>query len=166
MRTWIIRIYVAALCLAASAVSCTKDTGRNRSEEGGRPMSFTAGKLRTVDGSAVSGGWDGISSVAVKVGNEVREYNVTVSGGTVMLGCDRPFFWKSLETEVEAWWPINTADISRKPEVLVLADQSSEESLNASDFIEASGTVSFETPRLDFPHGKGDGDAHQGRGHH
>lgn len=152
MRTWIIRIYVAALCLAASAVSCTKDTGRNRSEEGGRPMSFTAGKLRTVDGSAVSGGWDGISSVAVKVGNEVREYNVTVSGGTVMLGCDRPFFWKSLETEVEAWWPINAADISRKPDVLVLADQSSEEDLNASDFIEASGTVSFETPRLDFRH--------------
>jgi len=152
MRTWIIRIYVAALCLTASAVSCTKDTGRNRSEEGGRPMSFTAGKLRTVDGSSVSGGWDGISSVAVKVGDEVREYNVTVNVGTVMLGCDRPFFWKSLETEVEAWWPINAADISRKPDVLVLADQSSEESLNASDFIEASGTVSFGTPRLDFRH--------------
>lgn len=127
MRTWITRIYVAALCLAASAVSCTKDTGRNRSEEGGRPMSFTAGKLRTVDGSSVS-------------------------GGTVILSCDRPFFWKSLETEVEAWWPINTADIPRKPEVLVLADQSSEEDLNASDFIEASGTVKFGDTRLDFRH--------------
>lgn len=152
MRTWITRIYVAALCLAASAVSCTKDTGRNRSEEGGRPMSFTAGKLRTVDGSSVGGGWDGISSVAVKVGDEVREYNVTVSGGTVILSCDRPFFWKSLETEVEAWWPINTADISHKPDVLVLADQSSEENLNASDFIEASGTVKFGDTRLDFRH--------------
>lgn len=152
MRTWITRIYVAALCLAASAVSCTKDTGRNRSEEGGRPMSFTAGKLRTVDGSSVSGGWDGISSVAVKVGDEVREYNVTVNGGTVILSCDRPFFWKSLETEVEAWWPINTADISRKPDVLVLADQSSEEDLNASDFIEASGTVKFGDTQLDFRH--------------
>lgn len=127
MRTWITRIYVAALCLAASAVSCIKDTGRNRSEEGGRPMSFTAGKLRTVDGSSVG-------------------------GGTVILSCDRPFFWKSLETEVEAWWPINTADIPRKPEVLVLADQSSEEDLNASDFIEASGTVKFGDTRLDFRH--------------
>ena len=151
MRTWITRIYVAALCLAASAGSCTKDSDGNRVEDG-KPMSFTAGKLRAATGSAVSGGWDGISSVAVKVGDEVREYNVTVSGGTVMLGCDRPFFWKSLETEVEAWWPINAADISRKPDVLVLADQSSEEDLNASDFIEASGTVSFETPRLDFRH--------------
>lgn len=151
MRTWIIRIYVAALCLAASAVSCTKDSDGNRVEDG-KPMSFTAGKLRAATGSAVSGGWDGISSVAVKVGDEVREYNVTVNVGTVILSCDRPFFWKSLETEVEAWWPINTADISRKPEVLVLADQSSEEDLNASDFIEASGIVKFGDTRLDFRH--------------
>ena len=67
----------------------------------------------------------------------------------MILSCDRPFFWKSLETEVEAWWPINTADISRKPEVLVLADQSSEEDLNASDFIKASGIVKFGDTRLD-----------------
>ncbi len=152
MRTWITRIYVAALCLAASVVSCTKDIGGNRTEDG-KPMSFTAGKLRAaVSGSSVGGGWDGISSVAVKVGGEVREYNVTVSGGTAVLSCDRPFFWMSLEAAVEAWWPVDAADISRKPAVCVKADQSSEESLNASDFIEASGTVKFGTPKLEFRH--------------
>ena len=151
MRTWITRIYVAALCLTASAVSCTKDSDGNRAENG-KPMSFTAGKLLAASGSSVSGGWDGISSVAVKVGGEVKEYSVSVNGGTAVFSCDRPFFWKSLETAVEAWWPIDAADISRKPEVLVKADQSSEEALNASDFIEASGMVSFGTPRLDFRH--------------
>lgn len=152
MRTWITRIYVAALCLTASAVSCTKDIDGDRAGEG-KPMSFTAGKLRAASvGSSVSGGWDGISSVAVKVGDEVREYKVSANGNTTVLSCDRPFFWMSLETEVEAWWPVDATDISRKPSVLVKADQSSEVALNASDFIEASGTVSFGEPRLDFRH--------------
>ncbi len=115
-------------------------------------MSFTAGKLRAASGSSIGGGWDGISSVAVKVGDEVREYNVTVSGETAVFSCGRPFFWMSLETAVEAWWPVDAMDISRKPAVCVKADQSSEEALNASDFIEASGTVSFGTPKLEFAH--------------
>ncbi|GEM_PF-2379192 len=151
MRTWITRIYVAALCLTASAVSCTKDTGGSLSEDG-KPMSFTAGKFRPASGSSVSGSWDGISSVAVKVGGDVKEYSVSVTGGTAVFSCDRPFFWKSLEMAVEAWWPVDAADIASKPDVLVRADQDSEEALNASDFIEASGTVSFGTPRLDFRH--------------
>lgn len=152
MRTWITRIYVAALCLTASAVSCTKDSDGNRAENG-KPMSFTAGKFRTAaSGSSVGGGWDGISSVAVKVGGEVKEYSVSVNGGTAVFSCDSPFFWKSLETEVEAWWPVDAADVSRKPDVLVKADQSSEEALNASDLIEASCAVSFGNPQLEFAH--------------
>lgn len=141
---------VIAVLAAALAVSCAKDVNEMEPAYGKR-MSFTAATVN-VTGSSVSGGWDGISSVAVKVGEEVREYKVSTSGNSVTLSSDSPFFWKSLEESVEAWWPVDASDISRKPSVLVKADQSTEEALNASDFIEASGTAKFADPRLEFRH--------------
>ena len=149
MRNWTVKTAIA-LFAATLAVSCTKDVDEHEQAYGKR-MIFTAAAAN-VTGSSVSGGWDGISSVAVKVEGEVREYKVSTSGNSVTLSSDTPFLWKSLEESVEAWWPVDASDISRKPPVLVKADQSTEEALNASDFIEASGTAKFADPRLEFRH--------------
>ena len=107
--------------------------------------------------ATVDGDWQGVQTVALKMGDAVKEYTVTASTDFKSATLSRkndPYYWTSRDPiTVSAWWPFNNADITQMPAVKVAEDQSKLADFQKSDFISAENrTVEFNNPTLEFTH--------------
>ena len=107
--------------------------------------------------ATVDGDCQGVTSVALKIGDAVKEYTVTASTDfkSATLSCENdPYYWISRNPiTVSAWWPFNNADITQMPVVKVAEDQSKLVDFLKSDFIAAENRkVEFINPTLEFNH--------------
>ena len=107
--------------------------------------------------TTVDGDWQGVTSVALKIGDAVKEYTVTASTDFKSATLSRendPYYWTSRDPiTVSAWWPFNNADITQMPAVKVAEDQSKLADFQNSDFISAENQkVEFNNPTLEFTH--------------
>ena len=107
--------------------------------------------------AAVDGDWQGVTSVALKMGDAVKEYTVTASTDFKSATLSRkndPYYWISRNPiTVSAWWPFDNADITQMPVVKVAEDQSKLANFQKSDFIAAENRkVEFINPTLEFNH--------------
>ena len=162
------RIFIpAATALLFALTACTQDelADDNRLPEGKYPvvirttgLSVEATPLAAPSTRAtVDGDWQGVSSVALKLGDAVKEYTVTASTDFKSATLSRenaPHYWTSRDPiTVSAWWPFNNADITQMPAVKVAEDQSKLADFQNSDFISAEHRkVEFNTPTLEFNH--------------
>lgn len=109
--------------------------------------------------ASVDGDWQGVTSVALKIGDAVKEYTVTTTDAdgyksATLSRKNDPYYWTSRDPiTVSAWWPFNNADITQMPAVKVAEDQSKLADFQKSDFISAENrTVEFNNPTLEFTH--------------
>ena len=109
--------------------------------------------------ASVDGDWQGVTSVALKIGDAVKEYTVTATDAdgyksATLSRENDPYYWTSRDPiTVSAWWPFNNADITQMPAVKVAEDQSKLADFQNSDFISAENqTVEFNNPTLEFTH--------------
>ena len=108
--------------------------------------------------ASVDGDWQGINSVALKIGDAVKKYTVTATDAdgykSATLTSNDPYYWISRNPiTVSAWWPFNNANITQMPAVKVAEDQSKLADFQKSDFISAENrTVEFNNPTLEFTH--------------
>ena len=105
----------------------------------------------------MDGDWQGVTSVALKMGDAVKEYTLTASTDFKSATLSRendPYYWTSRDPiTVSAWWPFNNADITQMPAVKVAEDQSKLADFQNSDFISAENRkVEFNNPTLEFTH--------------
>ena len=105
----------------------------------------------------MDGDWQGVTSVALKLGDAVKEYTVTASTDFKSATLSRendPHCWTSRDPiTVSAWWPFDNADITQMPAVKVAEDQSKLADFQNSDFIAAENRkVEFNNPTLEFNH--------------
>ena len=149
---------VFALLLAATA--CTQDDANQLSEETeGIPMTFTATGLTppaVVTFATVDGDWADVTSVAVQIGSEVKEYRVTHSADnlTATLNSDDPHYWKATDiVTVSAWWPCADGETAM-PAVVVQADQSGDGYAQSDHIGVAEELLHYNggTPTLAFTH--------------
>ena len=162
------RLFIpAATALLFALAACTQDelAGDNRLPEGEYPVVIRATGL-SVEATplavpstraAVDGDWQGVTSVALKMGDAVKEYTVTASTDFKSATLSRendPYYWTSRDPiTVSAWWPFNKADITQMPTVKVAEDQSKLADFQNSDFISAENRkVEFNNPTLEFTH--------------
>ena len=162
------RLFIpAATALLFALAACTQDelAGDNRLPEGEYPVVIRATGL-SVEATplaapstraAVDGDWQGVTSVALKMGDAVKEYTVTASTDFKSATLSRendPYYWTSRDPiTVSAWWPFNNADITQMPAVKVAEDQSKLADFQNSDFISAENRkVEFNNPKLEFTH--------------
>ena len=161
--------FFALAALALSLAACTQDeqADDNRLPEGEFPVVIRATGL-SVEATpqaapstraTVDGDWQGVQTVALKMGDAVKEYTVTATDAdgykSAMLSSENnPHYWTSRDPiTVSAWWPLDDTDITRMPAVKVAEDQSTQEAFAASDFIAAiDQTVEFDEPKLTFTH--------------
>ena len=109
--------------------------------------------------ASVDGDWQGVTSVALKIGDAVKEYTVTATdadgykSATLSRESD-PYYWIGRNPiTVSAWWPFDKADITKMPAVKVAEDQSKLADFQNSDFIAAiDKMVKFDDPTLGFTH--------------
>lgn len=107
--------------------------------------------------ASVDGDWQGVTSVALKIGDAVKEYTVTASTDYKSATLSRendPYYWISRNPiTVSAWWPLDDTDITQMPVVKVAEDQSKLADFQNSDFISAENRkVEFNNPTLEFTH--------------
>ena len=107
--------------------------------------------------ATVDGDWQGVTSVALKTGDAVKEYTVTASTDFKSATLSRendPHYWTSRDPiTVSAWWPFDDTDITQMPAVKVAEDQSKLADFHNSDFISAENRkVEFNNPTLEFTH--------------
>ena len=162
------RLFIpAATALLFALAACTQDelAGDNRLPEGEYPVVIRATGL-SVEATplaapstraAVDGDWQGVTSVALKTGDAVKEYTVTASTDFKSATLSRendPYYWTSRDPiTVSAWWPFDNADITQMPAVKVAEDQSKLADFQNSDFISAENRkVEFNNPTLEFTH--------------
>ena len=162
------RLFIpAATALLFALAACTQDelAGDNRLPEGEYPVVIRATGL-SVEATplaapstraAVDGDWQGVTSVALKMGDAVKEYTVTASTDFKSATLSRendPYYWTSRDPiTISAWWPFNNADITQMPAVKVAEDQSKLADFQNSDFISAENRkVEFNNPKLEFTH--------------
>ena len=162
------RLFIpAATALLFALAACTQDelAGDNRLPEGEYPVFIRATGL-SVEATplaapstraAVDGDWQGVTSVALKMGDAVKEYTVTASTDFKSATLSRendPHYWTSRDPiTISAWWPFDNADITQMPAVKVAEDQSNLADFQKSDFISAENqTVKFDDPTLGFTH--------------
>ena len=162
------RLFIpAATALLFALAACTQDelAGDNRLPEGEYPVVIRATGL-SVEATplaapstraSVDGDWQGVTSVALKMGDAVKEYTVTASTDFKSATLSRenaPYYWTSRDPiTVSAWWPFNNADITQMPAVKVAEDQSKLADFQNSDFISAENRkVEFNNPKLEFTH--------------
>ena len=162
------RIFIpAATALLFALAACTQDelAGDNRLPEGEYPVVIRATGLSveatplaaSSTRAAVDGDWEGVTSVALKMGDAVKEYTVTASTDFKSATLSRendPYYWTSRNPiTVSAWWPFDNADITQMPAVKVAEDQSILADFQNSDFISAENRkVEFNNPTLEFTH--------------
>ena len=109
--------------------------------------------------ASVDGDWQGVTSVALKIGDAVKEYTVTATdadgykSATLSRESD-PYYWIGRNPiTVSAWWPMDNTDITQMPVVKVAEDQSKLADFQNSDFISAENRkVEFNNPTLEFNH--------------
>ena len=163
------RLFIpAATALLIALAACTQDelADDNRLPEGEYPVVIRATGL-SVEATpqaapstraTVDGDWQGVQTVALKMGDAVKEYTVTPNSADntkATLSCESdPHYWTSRDPiTVSAWWPLDKADITRMPAVKVAEDQSTLAAFQGSDFISAiDRTVEFNDPKLTFTH--------------
>ena len=164
------RLFIpAATALLFALAACTQDelAGDNRLPEGEYPVVIRATGL-SVEATplaapstraAVDGDWQGVTSVALKMGDAVKEYTVTATNAdgykSATLSCENaPHYWTSRDPiTVSAWWPFDNANITQMPAVKVAEDQSKLADFQNSDFISAENRkVEFNNPTLEFTH--------------
>ena len=109
--------------------------------------------------ASVDGDWQGVTSVALKMGDAVKEYTVTATDAdgyksATLSRENDPYYWISRNPiTVSAWWPFDNADITQMPVVKVAEDQSKLADFQKSDFIAAENRkVEFINPTLEFNH--------------
>ena len=157
----------AAIALLLGLAACTQDelADDNRLPEGEYPVVIRATGL-SVEATpqaapstraTVDGDWQGVTSVALKTGDAVKEYTVTASTDFKSATLSRendPYYWTSRDPiTVSAWWPFNNANITQMPAVKVAEDQSKLADFQNSDFISAENRkVEFNNPTLEFTH--------------
>ena len=160
---------LAATALLFALAACTQDelAGDKRLPEGEYPVVIRATGL-SVEATplaapstraAVDGDWQGITSVALKMGDVVKEYTVTATNAdgyksATLSRENDPYYWTSRDPIiVSAWWPFDNADITQMPAVKVAEDQSKLADFQNSDFISAENRkVEFNNPTLEFTH--------------
>ena len=164
------RLFIpAATALLIALTACTQDelADDNRLPEGEYPVVIRATGL-SVEATpqaapstraTVDGDWQGVQTVALKMGDAVKEYTVTATDAdgyksATLSRTDDPHYWTSRDPiTVSAWWPLDKADITRMPAVKVAEDQSTLAAFQGSDFISAiDRTVEFNDPKLTFTH--------------
>ena len=162
------RLFIpAAIALLLGLAACTQDelADDNRLPEGEYPVVIRATGL-SVEATpqaapstraTVDGDWQGVTSVALKTGDAVKEYTVTASTDFKSATLSRendPHYWTSRDPiTVSAWWPFDNADITQMPAVKVAEDQSKLADFQNSDFIAAENRkVEFNNPKLEFTH--------------
>ena len=162
------RLFIpAATALLFALAACTQDelAGDNRLPEGEYPVVIRATGLSVKatplaapsTRASVDGDWQGVTSVALKMGDAVKEYTVTASTDFKSATLSRendPHYWTSRDPiTVSAWWPFDNADITQMPAVKVAEDQSKLADFQNSDFISAENRkVEFNNPTLEFTH--------------
>ena len=158
---------LAATALLFALAACTQDelAGDKRLPEGEYHVVIRATGL-SVEATplaapstraAVDGDWQGVTSVALRMGDAVKEYTVTASTDFKSATLSRendPYYWTSRDPiTVSAWWPFDNADITQMPAVKVAEDQSKLADFQNSDFISAENRkVEFNNPTLEFTH--------------
>ena len=161
--------FLALAALALLLGACTQDelADDSRLSKGEYPVVIratglsveatpqTAPSTRTT----VDGDWQGVTSVALKIGDAVKEYTVTATDAdgykSAMLSRESdPYYWIGRNPiTVSAWWPFDKADITKMPAVKVAEDQSKLADFQSSDFISAENRkVEFNNPTLGFTH--------------
>ena len=162
------RLFIpAATALLFALAACTQDelADDSRLSEGEYPVVIHATGLSveatpqaaSSTRAAVDGDWQGVTSVALKMGDAVKEYTVTASTDFKSATLSRendPYYWTSRDPiTVSAWWPFDNADITQMPAVKVAEDQSKLADFQKSDFIAAENRkVEFNNPTLEFNH--------------
>ena len=158
----------AATAPLFALAACTQDelAGDNRLPEGEYPVVIRATGLsvEATPQAAPStratedGDWQGVQTVALKMGDAVKEYTVTPNSAdntkATLSRENDPYYWTSRDPiTVSAWWPFNNADITQMPAVKVAEDQSKLADFQNSDFISAENRkVEFNNPTLEFNH--------------
>ena len=164
------RLFIpSATALLFALAACTQDelADDNRLPEGEYPVVIRATGL-SVEATpqaapstraTVDGDWQGVQTVALKMGDAVKEYTVTATDAdgyksATLSRTDDPHYWTSRDPiTVSAWWPLDDTDITRMPAVKVVEDQSKLADFQSSDFISAiDQTVEFDDPTLEFTH--------------
>ena len=109
--------------------------------------------------ATVDGDWQGVTSVALKMGDAVKEYTVTATDAdgyksATLSRENDPYYWISRNPiTVSAWWPLDDTNITQMPVVKVAEDQSKLADFQNSDFISAENRkVEFNNPKLEFTH--------------
>ena len=164
------RLFIpAATALLFALAACTQDelAGDNRLPEGEYPVVIRATGLSVETTplaapstrATVDGDWQGVTSVALKMGDAVKEYTVTATNAdgyksATLSSENAPHYWTSRDPiTVSAWWPFNNANITQMPAVKVAEDQSKLADFQKSDFISAENRkVEFNNPTLEFTH--------------
>ena len=163
-----LHILSAATVLLFAATACTQDElAEGTLPEGEYPVVIRATGL-SVEATpqaapstraTVDGDWQGVQTVALKMGDAVKEYTVTATDAdgyksATLSRTDDPHYWTSRDPiTVSAWWPLDDTDITRMPAVKVAEDQSTLAAFQGSDFISAENqTVEFDDPKLTFTH--------------
>ena len=164
------RLFIpAATALLFALAACTQDelADDSRLSEGEYPVVIHATGL-SVEATpqaapstraAVDGDWQGVTSVALKMGDAVKEYTVTATDAdgyksATLSRENDPYYWTSRDPiTISAWWPFDNADITQMPAVKVAEDQSILADFQNSDFISAENRkVEFNNPTLGFTH--------------
>ena len=159
------RLFIpAATALLFALAACTQDelADDNRLSKEEYPIVIHATGLSVEAApstrASVDGDWQGVNSVALKIGDAVKKYTVTATDAdgykSATLTSNDPYYWISRNPiTVSAWWPFNNADITQMPAVKVAEDQSKLADFQKSDFISAENrTVEFNNPTLEFTH--------------
>ena len=160
------RLFIpAATALLFALAACTQDEladdSRLSKEEypivihaTGLSVEATPSTRTTVDGD-----WVGVTSVALKMGDAVKEYTVTATDAdgyksATLSRENDPYYWISRNPiTVSAWWPLDDTNITQMPVVKVAEDQSKLADFQNSDFISAENRkVEFNNPTLEFTH--------------
>ena len=158
----------AAIALLLGLAACTQDelADDNRLPEGEYPVVIRATGL-SVEATpqaapstraTVDGDWQGVTSVALKTGDAVKEYTVTPNSAdntkATLSRKNDPYYWISRNPiTISAWWPLDNTAITQMPVVKVAEDQSKLADFQNSDFISAENRkVEFNNPTLEFTH--------------
>ena len=160
------RLFIpAATALLFALAACTQDEladdSRLSKEEYPIVIHATGLSVEATPSSraSVDGDWQGVNSVALKMGDAVKEYTVTATDAdgyksATLSRENDPYYWISRNPiTVSAWWPLDNTDITQMPVVKVAEDQSNLADFQKSDFISAENqTVKFDDPTLKFTH--------------
>lgn len=160
------RLFIpAVLALLFALAACTQDEladgSRLSKEEYPIVIHATGLSVEAAPSTraSVDGDWVGVNSVALKIGDAVKEYTVTATDAdgyksATLSRENDPYYWISRNPiTVSAWWPLDNTDITQMPAVKVAEDQSKLADFQKSDFISAENqTVKFDDPTLGFTH--------------